>query len=270
MSKILERIVFKQVVEYLESNSLLHPSHHGSRSKHSTCTALIEMYDTWINSVEQHEMSGVMMIDLSAAFDLVDHSILLKKLDLFGFDQATVTWFWSYLTGRSQCVYVDGKLSDLEPVDCGVPQGSVLGPLLYILFVNDLPEVVHGHAGQVVPGQGGQGHAKFNLVCSECGGLCCYVDDSTYSYSSSDPATLSATLSEQYKKLAEYMGDNKLVVNADKTHLIVMGTERFSAVRPLVQIVAGNEVIKPTPTEKLLGLNIHQSLKWKEHILGSE
>ena len=215
-------------------------------------------------------MSGVMMIDLSAAFDLVDHSILLKKLDLFGFDQATVTWFWSYLTGRSQCVYVDGKLSDLEPVDCGVPQGSVLGPLLYILFVNDLPEVVHGHAGQVVPGQGGQGHAKFNLVCSECGGLCCYVDDSTYSYSSSDPATLSATLSEQYKKLAEYMGDNKLVVNADKTHLIVMGTERFSAEKPLVQIIAGNEVIKPTPTEKLLGLNIHQSLKWKEHVLGSE
>ena len=80
MSKILERVVFKQVVEYVEGNGLLHPSHHGSRSRHSTSTAIIEMYDTWIDSIERGEMAGVMMIDLSAAFDLVDHPILLKKL----------------------------------------------------------------------------------------------------------------------------------------------------------------------------------------------
>ena len=270
MSKILERIVFKQVVEYLESNSLLHPSHHGSRSKHSTCTALIEMYDTWINSVEESEMAGVMMIDLSAAFDLVDHDILLKKLDLFGFDQATVTWFWSYLNSRSQCVYVDGKFSGLRAVDCGVPQGSVLGPLLYILFVNDLPEIVHGHAGEPVNGPGGPGNARVNLVCKDCGGLCCYVDDSTYVYSSSDPVALSEKLSDQYEKLAEYMANNKLVINADKTHLLVMGTPKFSAARQLVRIKAGNEDIEPTKTEKLLGLHIHESLKWKEHVLAND
>ena len=80
LSKLLERAVFRQVVDYLESIRLLHPSHHGSRSGHSTCTALIEMYDSWMESIEQDEMAGVMMIDLSAAFDLVDHPLLLKKL----------------------------------------------------------------------------------------------------------------------------------------------------------------------------------------------
>ena len=259
MSKILERVVFKQVVEYVEGNGLLHPSHHGSRAKHSTCTAMIEMYDTWIDSVEQGEMAGVMMIDLSAAFDLVDHPLLLRKLELMGFDQSAVTWFWSYLTERSQSVYVDGKFSDFATVEVGVPQGSVLGPLMYILFVNDLPEVVHDHNG--VPAHGaGQRHAhvQFNMHCQACGGLCCYVDDSTYMFSSSDPAILSEKLSGQYSKLADYMGNNKLVINDDKTHLLVMGTPKYSEKRNLVNINTGTVVVQPIETEKLLGINIHQ------------
>ena len=140
--------MFRQVVEYMEGNSLIHPSQHGSRAKHSTCTAVIEMFDTWAESVERGDMAGVMMLDLSAAFDLVDHQLLLQKLELMGFDQSAVVWMWSYLHARSQCVYVDGKLSGFEVVKAGVPEGSVLGALLYILFVNDLPEVVHGHPGK--------------------------------------------------------------------------------------------------------------------------
>ena len=263
-SKVLERVIFKQVVNYVEGNGLLHPSHHGSRAKHSTCTAIIEMYDSWIDSVEAGEMAGVMMLDLSAAFDLVDHSLLLKKLALLGFDQQTVVWFWSYLNGRSQCVYVDGKLSDFEQVPVGVPQGSVLGALLYILFVNDLPEVVHGHAGT------GPGEVNFNRYCQDCGGLCCYVDDSTYMYSSSDPAVLTEKLSAQYMKLAEYMGDNKLVINDDKTHLLVMSTKKHDQLRAEVSINTGTVEVEPVATEKLLGINIHQSLKWKEHIISNE
>ena len=262
LSKVLERVVFKQIVKYIDKNSLLHPSHHGSRAGHSTSTAIIEMYDKWVESIENGNMAGVMMIDLSAAFDLVDHPLLLQKLELLGFDQSAVVWMWSYLTGRSQCVYVDGKFSEFLAVSVGVPQGSVLGALLYILFVNDLPEVVHGHDPD-------QGHV-YNMYCAKCGGLCCYVDDSTFTCTSPDPAELTGSLSAQYQRLADYMGDNKLVINDDKTHLVVMGASRFNEQRKQVTINTGTVVVTPVATEKLLGIHVHQSLKWKEHVISNK
>ena len=135
--------------------------------------------------------------------------------------------------------------------------------------MNDLPEVVHSHTGQV-QGCLGKSQALYNLHCAQCGGLCCYVDDSTYSFSSSDPVELSEKLSEQYSRIADYMGDNRLVINDDKTHLLVMGGQKFHAIRPLVNISTGTVTVKPVETEKLLGLNIHQSLKWKEHVISNK
>ena len=104
-----------QVVEYMEGNNLIHPSHHGSRSKHSTCTAVIEMYDTWAECVERGDMAGVMMLDLSAAFDLVDHQLLLQKLELMGFDKPAVVWMWSCgatsMQGPSVCMLMASYLA---------------------------------------------------------------------------------------------------------------------------------------------------------------
>ena len=124
-SKILERAVFIQLVEYLESNQLLNPNHHGCRRGHNTATALLQMYDQWLEEVENDKMVGVMLIDLSAAFDMVDHSILLRKLELYGLDELSVRWMGSYLSSRSQVVMVDGCLSPPLNITCGVPQGSI-------------------------------------------------------------------------------------------------------------------------------------------------
>ena len=99
-----------------------------------TTTALLEMYDIWLDSLEKGDMAGVCFLDMSAAFDIVDHPILLDKLALYGFDDGMLDWASSYLSDRSQCVCIDGSLSSLQQVKHGVPQGSILGPLLYILY----------------------------------------------------------------------------------------------------------------------------------------
>ena len=279
LSKILERVVFKQITEYLDVNKLLHPSHHGSRAGHSTTTAIIEMYDSWINGMEQNEMSAVMMLDLSAAFDLVNHNLLLEKLKLMGFSNEVIKWFESYLENRSQVVYVDGKLSGVKKVKIGVPQGTVLGALLYILFTNDIPEVVHGYCTDCIEDntytdqttkkrQSGQSEqANYVLYCKECGNTTCFVDDSTFTYTNSCPIKISDQLTTQYQRLAQYMTNNRLVINHDKTQLVIMGTRRQDSLREQISLNTGSGIIYPTPNAKLLGINIHQSMKWGNHVL---
>ena len=100
MIKVLELAVYLQLVDYLDSNHLFNPNHHGSKRAHNTCTALLQMYHTWVDAVDNGTMAGVMMVDLSAAFDVVDHEILLPKLEKMGLENRTTTRFRSYLSDR--------------------------------------------------------------------------------------------------------------------------------------------------------------------------
>ena len=125
-SKILERAVLCQIIDYMETNNLLHPSHHGFRAKHNTSTALLQMIDTWVEAFDKDDVTAVVMVDLSAAFDVVDHMILLQKLEIYGFEMKEILWMKSYLTERKQQVYVDGTLSDPLDLQAGPPQGSIL------------------------------------------------------------------------------------------------------------------------------------------------
>ena len=263
-SKILERAIFLQLVAYLEHNDLLHPFHHGFRSKHNTSTALLQMVDVWLEALEDQEISAVVMLDMSAAFDVVDHSILLSKLKLFGLDDNAVTWFESYLVGRTQQVFIDGSFSDSQNLEAGVPQGSILGPLLYICFTNDLPETIHDHLAS--------NQTLYNGHCNSCGEICCFADDSTYTKSDKDPMVVKAAITTKYKQISDYMAQNKLVLNSDKTHLIVMATQHQHRVYGDFGITldTGTQEIVPTFCEKILGGYISNNYKWNEHIMGNE
>ena len=144
--KIVEKAIFNQLVEYLESNKLLHPNHHGGRKGHSTTTALIQMYNNWVEAMEEGKLVGVMMIDQSAAFELCDHVILIEKMKLLGIEGTAASWMESYLAGRSQRTLVDGHLSAALPLPpCSVIQGGIGSGLLYLIYTNDLPDIIHGH-----------------------------------------------------------------------------------------------------------------------------
>ena len=269
LSKVLERAIFNQLVKYLDKNNLIHPNHHAYRPGHNTTTALIQMYDGWLRGVDSGNPVGACLLDMSAAFDVVDHQLLLDKLSLYGLDNSSKEWVRSYLNGRTQSVSIEGTLSKLLAVHTGVPQGSILGPLLYTLFTNELPEIVHDSPVRHREGNGNvQPWPEYHEEGKD-DSICCYADDTTVSISSDNPATLSAKLTEKYKLIAQFMVDNRLKLNDDKTHLLVMG-RGGEQTRAQVRIRTATEDITPTPCEKLLGCWVHQDLHWSEYIRGNQ
>ena len=146
MSKILEKAVLNQLVQYLEQNGLVHPNLHGSRAGHITAFALNQLYETWVEEVEQGNMVGVLLCDQSAEFDLCDQHLLTEKLKIMGVEDRAAAWFWSYLSGRRQNCMMDGHLvAPLAIPPCGVPQGSIGGPIIWLIFTCDQPDVIHYH-----------------------------------------------------------------------------------------------------------------------------
>ena len=266
-SKIMERLVFDQMISYLESNNILHPSHHGFRAKHNTCTALLQMQDLWLDALERKEISAVVMCDMSSAFDVVNHELLLGKLELFGFQRNILDWLRSYLSERKQRVVIDGFLSDPLDIQAGVPQGSILGPLLYICFTNDMPESIHDH--DIVPCNQG---IPFDVSCQECGSVCCFADDSTFSKSNKDAQILKNDIDSKYKSIINYMNTNLLVMNTDKTKLLVMDSKvkhRWHNNHGIT-LNTGSEVIMPEYCGKMLGGVISCDFSWNFHIKDDE
>ena len=195
LSKVLERAVHIQLYKYLQQNKILSPYQCGFRKCHSTEFAALSFSDNIRRNMDQGQLTGAVFIDLRKAFDTVDHAVLLDKLSNLGILDKEHGWFTDYLSNRTQVVEFQGVTSASEAVSTGVPQGSILGPLLFILHINDLPEVV-----------------------SDCN-ILMYADDTVLYCSSSQASVIQDKLNAELSKIDHWLSFNSLFVNVKKPKL---------------------------------------------------
>ena len=232
-SKILEKAVFTQVDSYLREHNILYSHQSGFRKSFSTDTCLIHLTDYIQNQVSKGNYTGLVLLDLQKAFDTVDHVILCRKLKAMGID--SVEWFRSYLSGRKQIVHVNKVDSDPLQISCGVPQGSILGPLLFLCYVNDMAASV------------------------DCK-LLLYADDSALLVSDKNPQCVADKLSTELESCRQWLVDNKLSLHLGKTECVLFGSKhQLKKVQSFTVECDGNQ-IKPASSAKYLGVTINESL----------
>ena len=206
LSKVIERHVHDSLSRYLCENNLIYSKQSGFRKLHSTETALIRIIDELLFNLDNNCVSGMILIDYCKAFDMVDHVILLDKLHAYGLDNTSLSWFQSYLSDRRQFVSMSEKESTTSIIPHGVPQGSILGPLLFILFINDLPLHVSS--------------ANTDL----------YADDTTLTCSVNwmDMDRLQISLNAAVSETVHWATANKLPLNEKKTKVLTICGKRLS------------------------------------------
>lgn len=247
VSKILERVVLKQLLKHLSDNGLLEVRQSAYRKGHSTETAVLSVLNGLLVNADSRLVSLVALLDLSAAFDTLDHSVLLKRLELtFGVRDTTLAWFTSYVQNRFQSVIVDGMMSAPCPLAFGVPQGSVLGPVLFTLYSQPLSDVIASH------------NCDFHK----------YADDTELSKSAApgEFSTAQSAVQDCVAGVLSWMNSNCLMLNTDKTEVMPVGApSRLRLVGGGSVSIGGSDIHFQTSV-KYLGVKIDQTLSMQEHI----
>ena len=247
LSKVIERVVARQVNSYLMENGLLPRCQSAYRRHHSTETAMLRVLSDALTAADNRQVTLLGMLDLSAAFDCVDHLILLQRLERnFGLTGAVLQWMTSFLTGRTQQVIYDGRLSAIQQVRFGVPQGSVLGPLLFTIYTTEVSKIVINHGCQV--------HL--------------YADDCQVYVSVPVDAVSSATtrLSQCIADVAEWFSMNRLRLNPAKTQVIWLGSKQLVDKVDIVDVPVMSTTVRTADSARDLGVILDSYLTMAPHV----
>ena len=246
ISKVIEKIIYTQLSLYFESNKLFSDSQYGFRPNRSTEQATLELTDRIISAMDNNDVPIGIFLDLSKAFDTIDHAILLSKLEHYGVDGIPLQLVKNYLTNRKQYVKLNEVDSNLLPINTGVPQGSILGPLLFIIYINDFTRA----------------SSIFVFIC--------YADDTTLfstlnNLVNAQNINPDIIINKELAKINEWLEINKLSLNVTKTKFMVFHTQhKHRAIKPPVPKIK-NKNIEKVEQFKFLGLTLDSNLNWKKH-----
>ena len=237
-NKVFEKLIHTCLYKFLHKNNVLDDNQYGFRKSHSTSYAIYDLIENKLKNLDEKLYTCALYIDLSKAFDTVDHVILLKKLHHYGIRGIALDLIKDYLSNRQQYVRVNGENSNKLRIDIGVPQGSVLGPLLFLLYINDLP------------------FASFLLTKL-------YADDTCFIFSAPSLHELQLVVNREMMKIQTWMFSNKLSINYSKTNYMLMYR---NAVPEPFELFINNNRIERVDCIDYLGIKIDDKLNWKNHI----
>ena len=246
VSKIFERVVFIQLYDYFQDNKLFYKSQYGFRKHHPTELAALELIDQILKDLDRKQTPFSIFLDLSKAFDTLDHHILLHKLRFYGIKGTPLKWFENYLSDRKQYVDIDGTCSTTLTISTGVPQGSILGPLLFIIYMNDI------HTAS----------DKFHFII--------YADDTTLTGPlcsfTSENISATAEINKEIVKISDWFAVNKLSLNATKTKFMVYHfIQKKLSENDIPKLKVGGIEIERVSEFNFLGLMINENMNWKSH-----
>jgi hypothetical protein len=250
LSKVVERVVAKQLTTYLCEHQLYPTFQSAYRANHSVETALLRVHNDILQAIDSHQGVILVLLDLSAAFDTVAHHILLNRLkSRFGLSGTVLNWITSYLEGRTQAVLFKGSTSTPKQVHQGVPQGSVLGPVLFSLYTSQICDILYHHG------------VKFHL----------YADDTQIylNFGMKVPSSASKareSIQECVAEIQSWMTANLLKLNGDKTELLVLTTPRLRPTLEISSIQIRDCTIPSSPSVRNLGCMFDHAAKMEEHI----